>query len=233
MSDKSVLYSLSRSLPERERREMLEKINRSLSLKDRPEENIHRTPVSPEERINLVELEVAELDWFNRFILWITGMINGKPRIEAFQLIKLNNIRKKIRRSGSSLVDFPGRQLNASMAERLYSLYQTAYPLIPLFRKFWHDPSFFGQMVMNLLEKKVHEPKSLVTDIVSLEEMKQIYMTTERKEDIRSELIQKLSRYINDIPKEIFNETESGLLPLYYLKNIVLFNYTGSFPLFI
>ncbi len=232
MNRTSVFYSLAGTLPEKERKELLARITRSLSLKDRTDENIHPTLVAEDERLELMMQEMGQLGLWRRILLRIRRFLSGKRETDIFLSMKSSELLHRIRRRNAAVAIPEARLLTPELACRFYDLYVASHPLISIFQRLWHDTPFLEEMISYLLEQRIPQAKRHADELLSMEEMRQIYSRRERKEDLRKELLARLARYIGTIPDELFREFEEGILPFYVLKGVVLFPYRELFTVF-
>ena len=86
--------------------------------------------------------------------------------------------------------------------------------------------------IVNLLEKKLPDTKGTVHEFMNFEDMEKIYLETSSKAALRDKFVEKIEEYIKNIPGELVSEVEVSILPVYYLKDIVLFPYNELFKLF-
>ena len=221
MSPRSPFPYLARTMPERERKELLERITRTLSLSEPLDDSVQHTQIPSEERRDLIHREIERLGFFSRLMMIILSFFTGRPRENVFEYMKLAEIRRRIRRRVPGLVQFDTRQLTHRMAERLNRLASAAEPLGPFFERLWNDRTFLESMVLYLLETKIGSLKTSVTDLLPLDEMRKIYAATERKEPVRQEVLRRLGRYVEQIPRGVYTSVEEGLLPLYYLRDLI------------
>lgn len=226
MNPRSPFPDLARAMPERERRELLERITRTLSLSIRLDDSVQHTQIPGDERRDLIHREIERLDFISRLVMGILSFFTGRPRESVFEYMKLAEIRRRIRRRAPGLVLFDTRQFTHRMAERLSRLASAAEPLAPFFERLWNDRTFLESMVMYLLETKIGSLKTSVTDLLPTDEMRRIYAATERKEPVRQEVLRRLGRYVEQIPGGVYNAVEEGLLPLYYLRDLIRYPFT-------
>ncbi len=232
MNSRPVLRELSRSLSERERKELLDKINRSINLTDSSDTSIYPKKMNDEEREILIEHDMQNASFFARFLLWIRSIVTGKNKREIFLELKMSSLKSTIQKRTPGLTGFETRNLSPKTAQEFFSLFVLVNPLIPLYRKIWSDTNSFENALIGLLERTLPEPKKDLLQLVSNEEMEEVYAKTGLKEKVRDLVSDRIEAYIEHIPAETFAQLEDQIKPVYYLKEVVLFPYLRFFKLF-
>ena len=232
MNSRPVLRELSRSLSERERKELLDKINRSINLSDSSDNSIYPKKMNDEEREILIEHDMQNASFFARFLLWIRSIVTGKNKKDIFLELKMSSLKNSIQKRNPGLTGFETRNLSPKTAQEFFSLFVLVNPLIPLYRKIWSDTNSFENALVGLLERSLPEPKKDLFQLVSNEEMEDVYAKTGVKEKVRDLVNDRIEAYIEHIPVETFAQLEDQIKPVYYLKEVVLFPYLRFFKLF-
>lgn len=232
MSDGTVLRELTRSLSEKERKELLDKINKSISIREESENSIYPKEMNEEERDILINHDMEIAPFPMRFLLWLKKLFSNKSKKELFITLKLNSLKKSIQRRNPGLTGFESRDLTPKTAQEFFNLYVVVNPLIPLFRKMWKNSSGLENALMKLIERRIPEAKSKLFDLVTQSEMEEIYNEKGAKDKIREVINKKIDRYVNSIPDGVFVDLENQIKPIYYLKEIVLYPYHPFFDLF-
>src|SRR3972149_9377911 len=105
---KSKLEELSSNLTEEERKELLNKINKSMEGSD-GEYYVH-VELEEDEKKLLIQNEIAKLSLGKKFVLWFLRLISGKDRDQVFLSIKVAEIKRSIRRTTPGLTGFETRE---------------------------------------------------------------------------------------------------------------------------
>jgi hypothetical protein len=87
-------------------------------------------------------------------------------------------------------------------------------------------------MIRQFLDKRIPNVKTSLVDFISVEEMKDIFFHTESRLDLVGEIDSRLRGYFSSLPETLLAELGEGILPLYYIKNIVFFPFSEFFALF-
>ncbi len=232
MSDSSVLQDLARTLSEQERRKLLKKLEGSININTSKEESIYHKQVEKDEREILIENDIRRAGLFTRFRLWLRRIFSGKEIKEVFISLRLSSLKNSIQQKAHGIAGFDTRSLQPLCGELFFKLYTTVYPLVKLYKRLWDEPNRLEAAFMNLIERKIPEKKSAVQDFMQFDEMEKIYLQTSLKAELKKHFTEKIETYVQNIPEKIFTEIERSVLPVYFLKDIILFPYYEFFKLF-
>ena len=232
MQERSVLPDLARSLTEQERRQLLDRVRRSVTLSESTGENIYQKDIDEEERETIIHSELNRASLILRLRLWIRRLFTGKEETEIFLNLKLKSLKRVIQQRSSDLAGLDTKSIYPGFANAVFSVYSRVFALIPLFRHLWKSQDRFEAMILDLVGNRVKDPKRDLTDFLSIEEMQGIYEKTGTKKSIREQIIREIESYCDEIPDDIFTDLEKGIKPVYYLKDFVLFPYQNFFKLF-
>lgn len=232
MSDSEVLRELSGTLSDKERAELLEKIRKSLHMYEETEDDIVEKPVDKKERDKRIRKEIADSSFITKIILWFRTLLSGKSKGEVYLNGKINELKKRIQRRNPGLTGFETRNLSPKLADLFFDVYVKVYPLLPLYRCLWENPQAFEKVFILLLEDFLKEPKKTVEELVSIEQVEDVYDKKGTKQGIKELLIQEIDLYCKTIADEVIQGIEDEILPLYYMKDLVLFPYNDFFQFF-
>jgi Family of unknown function (DUF5312) len=230
MSD--VFHELSQSLGDEERKALLKRISESLNFRNDVDENIYHKDPDREERKRLIAQDVARLGWFQRFLLWLRQSFSGKTRSMVFTEQKLASLRRHIARKVPGYAGFDTQVLYPRFANRIFELFKAILPLREPFGTLWTQRELFEAILTSLIESKLDAPKYQVDDLISTEEMVEIYAEKETRAAIRHEVAARLESYTDALEDAIFDDLQEAVLPVYYLKELVMFPYHSLFQLF-
>jgi hypothetical protein len=227
MLQKSKLEEISAQLPERERRELLAKINRSLA--DDEGEGYVRVELKQEEREKLLAEEMQYLTLWVRFVLWLRRLFSGRSRKDVFIDLKIKQLKWNIRQRSSGITGFETRNLTPKFARQLFDLYATAYPLREVFQAYHRDPGFRELLLARLVESRLEGGRKELEGFLPVAEMERIFRETGSEEEVRAQLLRRFGDYVRHIPDKVIREVEEGMRPVVYLRNLVLLSYAGIF----
>lgn len=227
MLEKTKLEEISSALPERERRELLAKIARSMTREERDE--LARIELKAEERERLLAEELSQLGWWVDLLLWLRRLFGGRSRRELFVDMKIRQIKRAIRQKSSGLTGFETRNLTGKFARLLFDLYTGAYPLIPLFEAFHRDPEFRGRAIAGVFEGKIPEAKKELQEFMPAEEMERVYADSGSEEEVSRQLLRHYTDYLKKIPDKLAQQVDEGIKPLLYLRPLVLYQFASVF----
>ncbi|MCK4541871.1 MAG: hypothetical protein KAU17_06515 [Spirochaetales bacterium] len=232
MSEKTVFQELSKTLPEQERKDLLSRITQSISLSESQVENVYHKEIGQEEKIALIKQDLSQISWFSNMILWFLSTFTGKKKEEVYLQRRMGAIKRKIQHKYPGLTGFETRDLTPKLAHEVFELYSLTIGLRGIFRTLWLHSSKFESLFLTLLELHIKEPKKSISELISMDEMVSIYRETGLKDSIRMEIQIHIDEYLNELPDSLFTELETGIIPLYLLKELVLFPYASFFKMF-
>ncbi len=227
MLEKTKLEEISSELPERERRELLAKITRSLDKEGRDE--FSRIELKLEERERLMAEEMQGMSLWARFVLWLRRLFSGKNKREVFVDHKIKQIKRGIRQKSSGITGFETRNLTPKFARHFFDVYYASFPLRAVFQDFHSNQEFRAFCVTHLFDIKLPDAKKKLEDFIPIPDMEGIFHDTGSEEAVRKQLLRKFNEYVKKIPAKMIRQIEEGLKPLLYLKNLVLFPYANVF----
>ena len=181
LSTQPSLEDLARTLQEKERKELLEKITRSISLYGKLRDSIYPKEIEEEERQALIWSEIERLPWLKKLSLWLNTFFLSRSREEIFFNWKIKTLKRIIQNKQSGLISFDTGTLNPKLAKAFFNLYVVVHPLINIFQELWGTPSILENTITDLLEKKIPDAKKDVFQLVPIEEMGDLYAKRERK----------------------------------------------------
>ena len=230
MSD--VFHELSHSLGDEERKALLKRISESLNFRSDVDENIYHKDPGREERKRLIAQDISRLGWFQRLLLWLRQSFSGKTRAVVFTEQKLRSLRRSIGRKVPGQVGFDTQVLYPRFAEGIFELFKTILPLREPFRILWTQRELFEAILTKMIESQLEVTKNRVEDLISTEEMVAIYSEKLTRGAIRAEVVLRLEEYTRGLDGGIFDTLQESILPIYYLKELVMFPYHSLFQLF-
>ena len=227
MASSNTFRELAHALPDEERRELYRKIMVSLGFTRDDDESraLVRTEIHPDQRRDMISRELAALGPLGRLRLWLRSWLTGKIKEDALIEQKLRTLRKRMVRSEVCVSSSLSEMLSDSFAQRLFDMYLRAYPLVPLFSDLWKSKELLRTVVQSVLERRISGSKKRLGDFLSDEEMREIYVNSGSRTEIRNHLLERLDHYIASIHEGVFAEILAGLSPLYHLKNLALYDY--------
>lgn len=226
MIEKSKLEEMSSELPERERKDLLAKITRSLDREER--EEVERVELKQEERERIITEEMDQLSPWSRFVIWLRSLFTGRSKRELFITAKIRQLKRSIKQKDSGISGFETRNVTPKFARQIYDLFAAAFALRDLFAVFTKDEEFRNTALNHLVEGKYAEAKKNLEELVPMEEMENT-LAGGNEEEVRKVVLRKLTDYLKKIPDKMFQQIEEGLKPLIFLRNLVLFPFSLLF----
>lgn len=231
MKTDTAFLELSRDLSDGDRTDLLKKINQSLNINEENNSIIEKE-MDNDEKTALMHNEINTLPLLIRFLLWIKSKISGKSEKEMYLSGKISKLKRKIRHQSSHLTGFETRNLTPHFAEQVFDLYSHSMPLRSLFKKLWMEPAISKAFFLNIIETRLQNILEEPSDLMTLDEIVEIYGVNGKKGDVNRQLLNKLDEYISKIDKKVFIDLEIELRPFYYLKELILFPYVQFFQQF-
>ncbi len=227
---KSTFRDLALALTEDERKTLLRRIHSALSLHRQPAGATQPSVLSKDRRLELIREEIAGLSLLDRFLFWFRRIVSTKSDEDTFIGYKLGRLRRRIRAAGFSVVE--PHAISEHLAKEVWELYAAAYPLIPMYLDLWREGTYLQDCIEHLLAMRIPGARSGLYDFVTLEELQDTYLETERKHDVRELVLKRLDEYLSEIPDDVFDHLQQGLMPLYQYRGLCLFNYNQFFHAF-
>jgi hypothetical protein len=228
MAQTAHLRDLAQALSSEERQRLYERITQSLNLSANDEQLKVSHSLEAKQREEMIDRDIDQLGLWNRFRLWLRKLITGKDSGAAYVDLRLGEIRKRIRSAPVPFVEVEDETISPEGARVVFELFRAASPIIPLFRTVWGDQKLLEQAVRGLISERIAEAKSDLGDLIGLREMQNIFIETESKKQVKAELVKRLEEYLRGIPDSVFDDVREGVLPLYYLRSLCLFDF-GNF----
>lgn len=158
--------------------------------------------------------------------------VSGKVGDDAYTDFKLHQMKERVEEARKGLVDLEHRILLPGLGEEIFELYRAVYPVIPFFRSVWRTPNVLRQMIEYLLKKRIPDSKSDLSQFISFNEMQSVFRKTESRNELVQEVLRRIQAYLDGIPERTLQELADGIAPLYYLRDLALFDYAELFNRF-
>ncbi len=224
--------SLARTLTDDERKALLDRIHKSLSIEEGGRRKIIHSELRQERRMELVRADLESLGFWDRLRLWMRRMINHRSDYDLFIAFRLEQSRDRAKERAPEIFDFEHRDFLPGMAAAVRPLCQLAQPILPFFRMLWNSEDALRKVIDFLLSKRVPDARVNLNQFCSTREMQDEFRRTESQNRIKQVVLERLGAYIDGIPDSVLEEIETGLQPLYLYRDVVLFDYDEFFSLF-
>ena len=233
MPEKNKLDELSKELPEKERKELLERIANRVE-REKGEEGAESVPVElgEGERQKIIHFEMTNAGVWDRFLLWLLMFFTGKPRTEVFLDIRLRHLKAHIRAVSPGITGFETRDLSAKFARKLYDVFLTAQPVLGIYHALASDKAVRGAAYAWYVEQKLENAKKTIDDFVGMEEMEEIFAQTGQTEEIRKKLSLRLNEYVRAIPESFTLQLEEKARLHLSLGRLAAFPFASFFRYF-
>jgi hypothetical protein len=230
MLEKSRLEELSIALPDKERRELLERIGRRMEKEDGDE--AVAVELKDDERQKIAAYELKQAGPWVRFLLWVRTLVSGRPRMDVFMDIRLRMLKGHIRSTHPGLTGFDTRDLSPKFARKLYDLYQKTQPLAGIYHALGSDKAVRGAAYTFLVEQRYENVKKTVEEFVPASEMEELFAQTGQTEEITKKLSLRLNDYIRTIPETFMLQLEEQAKLHLYLGLLAAFPFAPFFRYF-
>ena len=177
----NTLREMALALTEDERKELLRRIVGSLSLKRSEGRDIYAQEIAPEERLELMSGEIAELSVWRRIVYFFRRLLSTKSDDQAFVEFRLAELRKRIRSVCPGLMPVEHHTVREEFARIVWELYRAAYPLIPMFLDLWRSKEYLQQSVEYLLSQRIPAARGDLDDFASMDELQSSFLEHEQK----------------------------------------------------
>ena len=228
--EKSRLEELSMALPEKERKELLERIGRRMEQ----EEGEDPVPVElqQDERDKIITFELRKASTWVRFILWLRTLVSGRPRREVFLDIRLRLLKNHIRSKCPGITGFETRDLSVKFARKLYDLYLKVQAVAGVYHALASDKAVRGAAYSWYVEQRWEQAKKGIDEFVRTEEMEEIFAQTGQTDEIRKKLSLRLNDYVHTIPESFLLKLEVEARLHLALGRLVAFPFATFFRYF-
>jgi hypothetical protein len=230
MLEKTVLEKLSIGLPEKERRELLDRINRRMEREDSDE----AVPVElrEDERDKIIEYELRRAGWWVQFVVWIRRLFSGRRTRDVFVDVRLRRLRGSIRARSPGLSGFDTRDLSPKFARKVYDLYLRVHPLLEPYRALTADRSVRTGAYAYLVEHRYEKARTTVEQFVTGEEMEEIFAETGQTDDIRRRLGTRMGEYMREVPESFVGSLEERCRVHLAISRMAAFPFASLFRYF-
>ncbi|MCL2793220.1 MAG: DUF5312 domain-containing protein [Spirochaetaceae bacterium] len=230
---RSVFEEMAVSISEKERRDLIKKINRNMNLGNtRIEESMYHVNISKEEKDKYIREEIMKLGFFERLILKIKKFFSGKTEEATYIDTKFEKLKRTILRKSPGIGNFTTRTISRSFPESLYNLFVKTSFLADILEEFWKKEDTFQQILTQLVESRFPGIVKKIDDLLSDEDAEKILFEKETKTAIKEEVLRRFNNYAKKVSDSIFVDIEEEVLPLYYFRPIIVFPYYELFKIF-
>ncbi|MGA2641644.1 MAG: DUF5312 family protein [Spirochaetia bacterium] len=230
MPEKSRLEELSKELPDKERKELLERIGKRMEREDGEE----AVPVElqDDERQKIIAFEMKKAGAWIRFLMWLRTFFSGKSRSEVFLDIRLRFLKMHIRSVSPGITGFETRDLSAKFGRKLYDVFIAAQPVLGIYHALASDKAVRGAAYAWYVEQKLEHAKKTIDDFVGTAEMEEIFAQTGQTEEIRKKLSLRLNDYVRTIPESFMLQLEEQARLHLSLGRLASFSFASFFRYF-
>ncbi|MCL2705677.1 MAG: DUF5312 domain-containing protein [Spirochaetaceae bacterium] len=230
---RTIFDEMATSISEKERRDLVKKINRNMNLNDtRIEETIYHVEVSKEDKDKYIKEEILKLGFFERLILKIRKFLSGKTEEAAYTDQKMTKLKKTILKKSPGITHFDTRTVTKLFAETVYVLFLKTSSLVDLFEEFWKKGDTFQKILTELVESRFPGIVKTIDDLLNDEDAEKVIFEKETKMALKEEVIKRFNNYTKKVSDSIFYDIEEEILPLYYFRPIIVFPYYEFFKIF-
>lgn len=226
------LNKLAKSIPLKERKDLLDKILNSISFKDSSRESMYQKETDKAERDRRIKQDYANEGIFTRFLIFMQRILTGEKKYELYLKRKLKKIRKRIQRKFPAISGYDYKDVSMQFGRALYEVYKAVFPIKHIYTQLACVPDILDETLITILEQYLPKVKHSLFDLMSEDDIEEVYINNSTKDSIRTEIKKRLATYLDTLPKDAFDEFEGYLLPVLYIKSLVLFPYKNFFSSF-
>ncbi len=228
----SSFRDLALALTEEERRSLLKRIAAGLNLRAVADEPRYRSAVADDRRADVIAREIRSMGFWRRLRFAVRRLFGTRSDEHTYVEFRLCELRRRARSVCPALRPIVPHSIGSAIADHTFGMYRVVYAVIPLFRDLWRGSSYLEEAIAHLLAQRIPSARSELPDFVTIEELQEVFIRRELKSEVRELVVSRLDTYLAEIPDELFDRLEEGLLPFYFLKPISLFDYRGFFSAF-
>lgn len=226
------IHHLARALPEDERKELHKRITRSLSLATAHEKKVYHAEISPDQREELIRNDIEKLSFLSRFRLWLRRMLGAYSLHQAYIEMRVADLRHELRHSSLRIPEPEQSRIDRRVAGAVLTLYQQLQAGINLLRGYWSSIEHVHEMVSLLVNDTIPDSKRSLEELVGRRELEDIFLNTESKEELKKATVKALNEFVKNIHDSVFDEVKAQVIPLYYLRDLVYFDFGAFFKAF-
>jgi len=230
MLEKSRLEELSMELPEKERKTLLERIEKRME-REEGEEAV-AVELQEDEREKIIAFEMRKSNVWTRFLVWLGTILSGRLRRDVFVDVRLRRIKTHIRSVSPGLTGFESRDLTTKFARKLYDLYVKTMAVADTYRAFASDKVMRSAAYAWYVEQRWDDPRGDIDDFVTDEEMEEIFSQTGQTEEIRKKLAVRLNGYVRAIPAGFIAQLEEQARLHLFLGKLSSYPFASLFRYF-
>jgi hypothetical protein len=230
MVEKTRLEELSIALPDKERKELLERISRRME-REEGEEGIP-VELRDDEREKIIEYELRRAGWWVQFIVWLRTLVSGRKTRDIFVEVRLRHLRSAIRAASPGLSGFDTRDLTPRFARKVYDLFIRLQPLLEPYRALGSDKTARAAAYAYLVENRYDKALRTVEELVTTAEMEEIYAETGQTDDIRRRLSTRLGEYVRMLPESLIAQLEERCRLHLAIGRLAAFPFASFFRFF-
>ncbi len=232
MADRTVFERLAETLPEKERKELLTKLTRSMNFQLSVDESIYHKQMGADEREKLIAQDLDRLSPLARFFMWLRTVLSGRNRKELLVAAKIRQLKASINRIAPGITGFETRDLSPRVADAFFRLYVLTLPVKAIYRRLMLKTREIEGAFIDLIEERIPELRVGLSDVISMDTLQELYDEKGSEPAIKREVLAKLDEFAAGLDEELFTSIENEIVPLFFLKDIVLFPYASFFQLF-
>ncbi len=226
------LEELAARLTPEERSRLQDQIRRSLGTEDLEERNIYSPELEQARLDELVAADMRRLGFFWRIRLWLRNLTSAKPRREVFLQMRLEDIQRSLRGRSDAPLIMPDGRVGPGAASGLWNVYTAAFSLRPMFERIWRADGILEELITEVLSARISGAKKELQDFISTRELQDTYLSERNITSVHDAVVARLRAHFDEMPPDLFNNMSEGILPLYYLKDLVLFPFAQLFSHF-
>ncbi len=230
MLEKTRLEELSIALPDKERKELLDRISRRME-REEGEEAV-AVELREDERDKIIEYELRRAGWWVQFVVWLRRLFSGRRTREVYIDVRLRRLRAAIRAANPGLSGFDTRDLSPKFARKVYDLFLRVQPLLEPYRALSSDKTVRAPAYAFLVENRYDKARKTVEEFVTGNEMEEIFAETGQTDDIRRRLATRLGEYMRVLPESFIGALEQLCRMHLAVARIVAFPFAAFFRYF-
>jgi hypothetical protein len=211
---------------------LLERIAKSLSIRGDDRRRIIHGELRQERRAELIAADMNRLTAWEKLQLWFKRLISGRGEHDLFLRFRLGQSRERVRVNAPNYVDFENRTFLPALPQRLRALCRASVATREFFDVLWRDTDSLRRVLDYLLARRIPDAKRNLNQFCSTQEMQEVFRTTESRNQLKQMVLDRVSEYVDRIPPSVMEELESGLKPLYLLKDLAKYDFDDFFVQF-
>jgi hypothetical protein len=216
-------------LSEDEQKKIRAEIEKFLCLDSPDAAVIIQSPSNINQQVDKLREDMKQASMGKKLNNLVRNAFSIKTEAEMLLDAKLRHLKDVIASQKTVYTNFGNRTLSPDLAAILYEIFRFAEILQPQINLFFSDPSGVEKVIRQFLEHRIPGAKISLTDFITTDEMREIFLKTESQAELVAEITRRLQVYSLSISAARLDQYAAGIIPMYYFRSLVVFPFRAFF----